>query len=1271
MRKSFPPPKNEDEFEDFCLKLLRSHWECGSLQRLGSRGERQFGVDIIDLSGAETLRAAQCKCHGIGKTIPPQEIRDEVDKAKEFSPPIDKYAILTTAGATTLAQQAVIEINTSHREQGLFLVELVTWNQIEEILNDNPELAASLYPGISGIVSTLGVEQFRAIQGQLKEIHDDVRQTDHIEQDIEEAKRALDNKRFAEARILFERIRRNKWVRLSDRQKYRVLVNISSCLNVTGDVKGAGELLVQAVTFQQGDKTARAYEALGFEFQGKKEKAFDLAKALVSEHPDHEEGAAVLIRTCPSDQDVQVLLAGIDNNIKESVEVTEALAFRFLHAEQFSEAEENARKTVHSDEARAFAWLYLAQAVLSSIIRETPFPGACSPQKMGRLKEANSCFSKALKQFQELGFEEKAVSSLVGRAVSSVFLGDTVAAEADFKEAYSLNPNSPELLFRFGVFELNRQKFDAAISLLERAGVRSGQADIEYLLAGAFEGRNNPGDRSQAIERLRRVLTEHPNFAQRRACLWSLVRNYLNEGQFDSASNSLKEFGQQVDDDVLVRGLEIEIDIAAGRKEQAVRSARELANVIPSVDSLMTRRVLASTFGTVGMFKEALELWLEIIDPAEADPDFGKLMYCAHKLRDDASLLKLCEQRRLAGHYEFDVFNYEVDLLETYDPVKAVNVLKERLEKEPSDRFARLRLSIIGVNQGDESLVCDDPQLLPSPEELNPRQASAVLFVLRNRNKFKEAVNYAYEYLRLNFDSEVAHGIFISTLFVADQSKAASEWIDSAENRMAFLVIENGETVGKWYVVEENFEPKRELEEISPSSVLAKRLVGCKEGDQIVLAEADVQDRLGTVKEVLSKFVYRYRDSMHNFQIRFPGSSGFQMVKFPKSEKDGEEKTDFSDLYASLDRRYEVIKEAEQAYKEHPISLHMFTEWVGGNLFETVSHLAARESMSIRVCYGNRVERDNALRSIGISATVVLDLSAIATLANLDLLDALKSWPVRFGISPATLQELRNIVQMSGTLEPAGRLGKSESGYFFHEESKEQIDGRKDFYKSALIGVEALCDVLPCYQVASLEASRKEQLEKLVGLHGLESIILGSETGHLLWSDDQIVRLLGEHEFGTKGCWSQVVLAHGTSNGYLDSESFLSASVRMIAVGYSFTWMSAEMFVKAAVMSSWEADSVPFKQVIEYLSSENVEVESRIYYGALAIKLIYDSLVSEQKKQAIIIRLMDEMLNGVDGKEVVGAIVRVLPRVFGLDVINYQLARQILDAWMASKGLKS
>lgn len=145
MTFSYPIPANEADFEEFCLILLSRHWDCSDLERYARRGQSQDGLDIIDLSGRHPLRAAQCKRYDPLLPITVTTILKEVERAKGFTPKIDRFVIMASSKDDKEAQKAVLQINRDHRQQGLFTVQLLLWREIERLLRKYPEVAREVY----------------------------------------------------------------------------------------------------------------------------------------------------------------------------------------------------------------------------------------------------------------------------------------------------------------------------------------------------------------------------------------------------------------------------------------------------------------------------------------------------------------------------------------------------------------------------------------------------------------------------------------------------------------------------------------------------------------------------------------------------------------------------------------------------------------------------------------------------------------------------------------------------------------------------------------------------------------------------------------------------------------------------------------------------------------------------------------------------------------------------------------------------------------------
>jgi hypothetical protein len=245
----FPIPTDEDDFEDLCVDILRIYWNRPGLERYGSRGQRQNGVDIFDLGGVNPLHAAQCKLREFGKKLSPTTIEEEVTDALGFEFSIGKYGILTTAKVTTQAQKKVLEINRRHREAGLFEVELLTWGKLCRLIQtyDNVrkayfELTVITVDSRIGSKSPIVEEQFREASV--------VNMALNLTSAIDEARDAITKWDFQVGLLLLNRIRqREDFGAASDHDKFRISSNLGAAELGLGRPDAAADHFLDAFNF--------------------------------------------------------------------------------------------------------------------------------------------------------------------------------------------------------------------------------------------------------------------------------------------------------------------------------------------------------------------------------------------------------------------------------------------------------------------------------------------------------------------------------------------------------------------------------------------------------------------------------------------------------------------------------------------------------------------------------------------------------------------------------------------------------------------------------------------------------------------------------------------------------------------------------------------------------------------------------------------------------------------------------------------------------------
>src|SRR5207302_3212750 len=137
---SYPLPRNADEFQRLCLKLLRRHWQLPQLERLRDPEQRELGVDLVEVSGRPSLVAVRCDLREMHDSPTAAQLQNAADRAASLDLPIGQFVIATTAWRSRSLSRAVFELNRIHRAQARFAVRALSWEDIEELLDEYPDV---------------------------------------------------------------------------------------------------------------------------------------------------------------------------------------------------------------------------------------------------------------------------------------------------------------------------------------------------------------------------------------------------------------------------------------------------------------------------------------------------------------------------------------------------------------------------------------------------------------------------------------------------------------------------------------------------------------------------------------------------------------------------------------------------------------------------------------------------------------------------------------------------------------------------------------------------------------------------------------------------------------------------------------------------------------------------------------------------------------------------------------------------------------------------
>ena len=1231
-------------------------------------------MDIFDSSGQEPLRGAQCKLREEGKVTTVSEVKGEIEKAKGFKPPLGRYVIMTTGKVKKEIHDLLIEINREHRKKKLFIVDVFDWRRIEELLDEYTDVRDRYEgypssPAVGRIESKIETLLQRTEQNSGLERADE--RLDGFHADIDEARNCIDKHDYQIAKLLLQRIKSRSWDKLNARHKFRVLTNLAS-LEVSADnLKGAAALYLEAKTHQPDDEVARTNEAMGYWMLGQHERAFELARQLREDFPRSVRILGIFIQSAPDSMARELLEGSVPQDLFHEDEVAIALAQRAEESGDFQKAEEFIRTATNAKTHASMPWLLLGEIIFQAeVSRSYQSHGTealfCDED---RLREAEDALGRALTRAKEERSTSVTVEALLNRSQTRFVLKKEREAREDLEEARRIAPEHPRVIEKYGQSLGIEGKTDDAIDFMRRVPEEALSDHGRMILGMLFMERGGPGDYRSAGDLLSQVAKSAARLPDdfREHAIDIGLGAFAGQGRIDAARKLLETIPDGTVSDVAFKTLTARLHLLEERQAEALKSADEALAITDDVTTVSDVRRLALLLYVLGRFNDALPLWQRISAPGLLSADTRYLLECAGRLNRHEIMLEVLRRLRETGAIDRTLLDTEISLLEIYDTDAAIKILDEEIIQRPDDTELKLRRSMLGLALDRADLVDKAPSSVPKANEVTPRTAGNAVRVLRAIGHEQDAVQYAYAVIRHNFQEPDAHRAFILAL-APFPNKPQLEQPDCVEIGAAVCYVEQGDSVPYWIIVEDPPDPNSQFpeRELSPNDEICKAMMGKNAGDTFLLAKG-IQDRIGEIKEIQNKHVYRFQDCMGQWQVRFPGLADFQAVKVAqKTGESGGSELDMSAILKSVDERHEHVSKMLDIYKESLLTLHILGERFGVTAFEALWTLATTPDVPVRCCIGSGEEREHAKKALRSCNTVVLDMSAISSLVLLDSLDILKEWPTDLVVSKNTANEFRQMIANESLLEgqKSGVLIKTETGTALQERTAEQKEAYIKSLRHLVEVLEENCKIEACKSLAAMEPEKREILVKGFGQYGAEAILLSAAPGAVLWTDDHVQAGLARGEHGVSRVWTQFVIGACAESGLVNPEAFLDASAKLLGYGYHFTSNNPQIVRQAGVIADWKVDGWPLSQVLSAFAQEDVDLMQMLQLAAGFFSLLYQESVLPQTKVNITVKILENIARREGGIQGIRDLQKALSILFRVNVVGLADATATIEAWL-------
>lgn len=1215
---SIPPPKNWQDFERHCGVLFERILNDPSTCLNGRHGQPQNGVDIWGRRGGSGGHYVGVQCKGkdsnFGKKVTESEFRKEVEKARNFTPPILEFFLVTTAPDDTKIQEVARDITQENKElKHPMDVTVWGWGELENRIIQYPEAIQAFHPDLTPFTDEIlsGIDDFK-IKGENRD-----RKIDQILEIVSNPNYAFRNTsdtatkasetidiylhgeidnyrdliRDGRARIaldLLERLKKRCWEKASSRARFRIITNIGAAKLQVGDEKGAADDFLAAIEYDSTDKIGMANLTLSHLIKGDMEEAIKAAEAALHQDPMNENAASYLVQAHFSDDSITDPLILIPKEIHATpaVRMGVILFFRRRRQPEWRKAAREAFSFFPDvDELKRAA----AEADLDEIMEsQWILLGQCPPVGFD-----TDILRTAIKHLESLWGKHKGIEKAIDDtslphniAVAYRALGDHESAGKILDEVLEKTPDDIDLIRERAAIHLVLDEEERALKLLqEKAG-----KDLEAAVMIAQQLVKI--DPEAAREVLSDVSKSHVDEKHRLSASFIKIESYFKENKIDivmDRANALAEaYPGKIE--VLVFLAHCQNRCGDPAAEQTLTQAMELLN---DAFSFYDRFIVAKELDRQQRYDKIVDVldgWvdftrdtpaLRLLLPAMINSDRRRQVHNAvKKLPQDVAEKPFYLRIQSAVH------------MIRGDYVTAEKVLDHYIQMYPEDLSMRFKWIDVRMRRGDETDV--RTFLEGNVEKLDGKPIDRIhLARCLNHFGFEErSLKLGYEVFLKNQEDPKIHFQYTCLLLLPSRAETKNLEVARVGPDVVFT-IENERGENDSYLIE----PEEQLRTydnhaIAPDHPVARKALGLRVDDTFIIDERKESREEWRIVSIKHKWLDALHKSMERFERQFPMSKGFEKVTIDKSDP-------MQPILTRVKDRHDAIQAAFDQYEQKHLPLEFISHNFGGNIIEAWQglHGAGR---TFRVCIGTWMERNAAFEAIERNECCgcIVDILTFHIIRRLGIENAVSAICGQIGITESSVDVLRLRKE-----DIKSHIGKAfmniswrDGQYFRDEITDEHLQSVLKMLDDDMHWIDQHCKIHPAEGTRELSP----QIRKLSGVFDrnfCDTILAADGSNRLLLCEDYAYRMIGAQEFRLKSSWLQPVLVAAQKQNLLTTDGYVEAIINMIDGGFRFISIDAMVLLKVANDKN-DQGGRKFAKVAEMLGGPDADMASHIKVAA-------------------------------------------------------------------------
>ena len=1102
----------------------------------------------------------------------------------------------------------------------------------EKIKDDNKELKQT-----TGAI----LDEVRHIKLQNNDlIKTEVAKEHHAE--IDNARNLLKSHKPTTALELLENLKKRTWKDASDDLKFSILTNMAATQFSLNNEKEAAKLLLESFQYNREDERALSNRALAHLLLGETEYAADYAKQTLEKNPANTDAYVILVGISEEEETLDEVIDKVPDYLHDSPQIAYAISDLAKQRENFEAAKRWGEIMVSQDQGNApdfkaaFATILINQVLEDNLAVGTSQLYKTQKEQLKRaigfLTEAWNCVSKTeLKDYR--------ADWIINRGIAHFHLRELTKAIEDLDTALEIEKSNPILIKNRALLAFECGDIPKAVELLEKIQSAPEVPEAPIILANLF----------LVSERLDESITKLNDFLQtdlspelQEKARRLLIKVYLADKRFDDALEISIAMRESTPKSIPNLVDAARIFSANEKRDEAISLLKEAYNYVQDGAEFLDIVILADQLYIHEQFKEAATLYEKLADTSQNSQLTQWLVQSYYNSGEIGKALKICQKlREKYGPFE-NISEMEVVIYEEIgDMNQAETVCKEYLNKFPTDYDMRIRLGMVHFRSNKEEEIDNvldsfsDFKKFSFLKDLSLEGCFQLAQLFQIRFQPKKALKIMYEVRRTHFDKPDAHLLYVKIF--SSVAKEIHDVQNPTQVEKDTAVEINNSDDDYLYIIEEREDADIKRDELDVNHPFAQQLIGKNKNDEVSFGEKMFGPKTGKIIDIKSKYTHAFQESFRKYERLFPLDQGMGHITLDDSD-DIDDKERFEQMFKMIDQRQDKI---EELYKEKDLTIGTFTRLVGSNSLDTWGTLMGNRDLGIRCSIGDFDERKRVLNLLNQSnPKLALDIISLMTLHCLDAADIVVNTFGKLYIAQSTIDEIQSVISEREEMwsKREGMIVEKKGNQYVKqiikpEETKQGIEYLKDI----IHWIRENCEVGQDTVISQINQLRRRELNDMHQPHFLDTVLLASQPGYLLYSDDGQLRHYAKTSlnsdagtnFQIDGVWTQVLLEHCVKKNLLDRVDYDEMTIKLVCSRYYHTMFDADLLLEIAKRANWKL-SEPYNSFVLALGEDRMNLHSALDVAVNFLFTLWEESISFRQKEFLTLGLLTGLTFGRD-----------------------------------------